>query len=386
MFYVSRQVGRKYGVVDTSDNIEEFYSKSELEHYYNSGIEVKGVGYVKNKFTITPSVSALSRHNSAKNRLLRGTSTGLKGFDLKFEGDKVIALPLTEEFFDMVKEVAVNNRYILTIPEIVTHISDDFFNPPTSFTNGSSYVRFSVVLPKSLVVIGSGALSSFLIEHIEFTGKIDVIARGKSLNSVITSGTSDIKVKRLEYRSIFASSDLYLPDIEYMDESSIDYRNYRKNLSVYLGKNIKELTNFVVPIETYLGDNYRKVSSHLMHRATIVYFNDDCDLRKLDMNFDLDRYFDYDKYYAHLSSYIFVMNESLYKRVSHLFNSDNLNNNVVIGIITYKFDSELKSLRDNLSNCCTKGYKKAFKNYFTKEDLGTYKLLQFRNPDIINSL
>ena len=119
-----------------------------------------------------------------------------------------------------------------------------------------------------------------------------------------------------------------------------------------------------------------------MHRATIVYFNDDCDLRKLDMNFDLDRYFDYDKYYAHLSSYIFVMNE----RVSHLFDSDNLNNNVVIGIITYKFDSELKSLRDNLSNCCTKGYKKAFKNYFTKEDLGTYKLLQFRNPDIINSL
>lgn len=386
MFYVSRQVGRKYGVVDTSDNVEEFYSKSELEHYYNSGIEVKGVGYVKNKFTITPSMSALSRHNSAKNRLLRGTSTGLKGFDLKFEGDKVIALPLTEEFFDMVKEVAVNNRYILTIPEIVTHISDDFFNPPTSFITGYNYVKFSVVLPKSLVVIGSDALSSFVIEHIEFTGKIDVIARGKSLSSVRTSGTSDIKVKRLEYRSIFASSDLYLPDIEYMADSSIDCNNYRKNLSVYLGKNIKELTNFVAPSEVYLGDNYRKVSSHLMHRATIVYFNDDCDLRKLDMNFDLDRYFDYDKYYAHLSSYIFVMNESLYKRVSHLFNSDNLNNNVVIGIITYKFDSELKSLRDNLSNCCTKGYKKAFKNYFTKEDLGTYKLLQFRNPDIINSL
>ena len=43
MLYVSRKVDNQYGVVDTEDCIEEFYTKDELRGIHKLGIEIKGI-------------------------------------------------------------------------------------------------------------------------------------------------------------------------------------------------------------------------------------------------------------------------------------------------------------------------------------------------------
>jgi len=44
MFYVSKQVSeRKYGVVDTTDNVEEVHDAMELLQFVNKGIAILGV-------------------------------------------------------------------------------------------------------------------------------------------------------------------------------------------------------------------------------------------------------------------------------------------------------------------------------------------------------
>ena len=43
MLYVSRKVDSRYGVIDTEDGIEEFYTKEELRDIHKLGIEIKGI-------------------------------------------------------------------------------------------------------------------------------------------------------------------------------------------------------------------------------------------------------------------------------------------------------------------------------------------------------
>lgn len=42
MFYISSKKGDKYGVTDTKDKAEEFYTLEEIKHYCNSGIDIRG--------------------------------------------------------------------------------------------------------------------------------------------------------------------------------------------------------------------------------------------------------------------------------------------------------------------------------------------------------
>lgn len=43
MYYISSKKGSKYGIIDTEDGVEEFYTKEQLRSIYAQNIEVNGL-------------------------------------------------------------------------------------------------------------------------------------------------------------------------------------------------------------------------------------------------------------------------------------------------------------------------------------------------------
>ena len=323
---------------------------------------------------------------AAKNRIVSGTSTGIDGFDLKFEGDKVIALPLTDKFFEYANRNSKNNGFVLNIPDMVTHLSDKFFNP----RNSSHYnTNYSVILPSSLVEIGVSALSSHLISSISINSNITRVCSGDISGSLRLSRNTlrngVFHVRCLEKDSLFLHSIQYLnlPDIEYLAEGAINFNNYRDNLIVHLGNHLVKLYNFVNPF--YYSFNPKpkfSISKALMNRATIVYLDDNCILDDINMSIDDDgRYclFTSRKDSIYLSSYILVMSSKLYKRLENLLYFHDLHSEIgiAIGVVTYENEQGLDWLEQNLDIAC-QHHKRYFKTYLDEPDLGTVKRLELK--------
>ena len=387
MFYVSRKVGKKYGVIDTIDGVEEFYSIKAIKEFIGSGVQIRGVDYIYRKLVITPVSVVETKNLAAKNRIVSGTSTGIDGFDLKFEGDKVIALPLTDKFFEYANKNSKNNGFVLNIPDMVTHLSDKFFNP----RNNNHYsTNYSIILPSSLVEIGGSALSSHLISSISINSNITRVCSGDISESLRLS-RSTLKngvfhVRCLEKDSLFLSNIQYLslPDIEYLSKGAINFNNYRDNLIVHLGNHLVKLYNFVNPF--YYSFNPKpkcSISKTLMNRATIVYLDDNCILDDINMSIDDDEgrfsLFTSRKDSTYLSSYIFVMSSRLYKRLEKLlyFHDLHCEVGVAIGVVTYENEQGLDWLEQNLSIAC-QHHKKYYKTYLDEPDLGTVKRLELK--------
>ena len=383
MFYVSRKVGRKYGVIDTTDGVEEFYTMKALKEFIDNGVQIRGVEYIRKKLVITPISIVENRNSAAKNRVVSGTSTGIEGFDLKFEGDKVIALPLTDKFFEYAERNSKNGGFVLNIPDMVTHLSDKFFNQ----RNSSHYnTNYSVILPSSLVEIGVSALSSHLISSISINSNITRVCSGDISGNLMLSRNTlrngVFRVRCLEKDSLFLHSIQYLnlPDIEYLAEGAINFNNYRDNLIVHLGNHLVKLYNFVNPFYYHFNSKPKcSISKTLMNRATIVYLDDNCMLD--DINMSIDNRFQgfYNDGDSLLSSYILVMSSRLYKRLENLLYLHDLHCEVkiAIGVITYENEQGLAWLEQNLCTAC-QHHKKYFRAYLDESDLGTVKRLALK--------
>lgn len=386
MFYVSRKVGKKYGVIDTNDGVEEFYSMKSLAQIVRQGINIKGVTFCRGKLVVTPFSYVKDKVTAAKKKLIEGYATGYPGFDLKIEGDKVIALPLTETFFEFVMNTAKDKNFILNIPDIVTHIGDNFFNSPNTL-HLYSYNIF-IVLPKSLKEIGSNALAHYLIHGIDFNNCILDRVKGEfALNGgslgLYSSNFKDsvLNVKHLEVCSLSVGSIplLSLPYIESIDESAIVSRVNKHNFSVTFGNRLTKLTNFVQPLMYDASGKYGSMSKHLMSTATLVFLNEDCVLTDIDMRISRESSFSPYSFVSYTSSYIFVLHERLLPRIENLLRRHSLKSSVriCIGLLTYENNEGLAYLRDNLAGACQTP-RKYFKDYFKNEDFGCIKRLHLK--------
>ena len=52
MFYVSSENNGKFGATDTSDNIEEFYSRKDIKRILSLGISIIGVTTYSDKLVV----------------------------------------------------------------------------------------------------------------------------------------------------------------------------------------------------------------------------------------------------------------------------------------------------------------------------------------------
>lgn len=373
MFYISRRRGSKYGVVDTSDGVEEFYTKERLKSFYDRGINIEGVSYVNGLFVVTPTIRVDSKKSAAKNKLMLGTTTGHKGFELKFEDGKTIALPIKQEFLLHLKNISGTKRkVILSMPDVVTHIADGFHK-----TGSGTSTSFIVNLPKSLKEIGADAFTMPDVCTLKFNSIVDKVHGSKNVEygcslwlkkdvvpnniipvrefdsaSVLFVGNYDTMVK-LPYTKILhtfafgTSSDL--------------------NLSFELGKDIELVSDFV---KARFNEGFKVFS--IMRVSPIVYFDKDSSPR-----FNLVSETKSYRNGKNISSYIYVMHESFYNRYLDVFNKGTGNDYAMVGIITYKNDDELNKLKSNLVDYC-QDYTKHFKVRLTRKDLGKFVVLKFK--------
>lgn len=373
MFYISKKVGDKYCVVDTKDDTEELYYLEDLKKLKMLKMDIAGLNYNSKEFNVVLPIVVSSKKEALKMRMLTGTHTGYKGFDLKFDGDKVIALPLSDEFFESVSAMSFGDDFVLVIPDIVTDISDDFI----SFYN-SPLRRFSVVLPKHLNSIGHRAFSDRVcIKDIKL-GKIDVIDKGTRgfcsvlLNGYAEFGILEINVKKLEYCSLYVCcNQLYLPDIQVMKDRSIVYTSPRGDfpLVVHLGKKIKTLRDFMYPsVDCY--------EHQLMSLATVVVLDQDCKLSSVDLN--RSNYYNHKNVVAgDVSSYIFLVTEEYWGMYKDVIMKNKLDKDRVVGILLCKNYSDLKELANHIRDFCHY-YESYFSSYLKIEDLGSYKMLKLK--------
>lgn len=390
MLHIKSVKDDKYEVFDSDSREVKVLSAEDIDFIERSGNHIKGVSYIDNLLTITPvpPLYTTDRNELAKNKLVRGNYTGVKGFNLEVKGDRVIAKSLDEDYWDYIVKNKTDYRFVLAFPDVITDISEDFLSGCLDYFD-LGYVSIILDLPSSLKRIASSALSSedydAKVAGVIFNGVVDEI---KSTNGH-RSGTCQldedneiesltIRVRKLNTRSIglpFSTSinTIYLPDTEEISFLSIASDGYS---SIYLGESIRSLSHITTPLVKRSQD-----SDAIMHMADIVYLPDNCNLSQI--NWDRCDPTNSDLYFKDAyNSYIVVLSEIMYNDLIKRYNNGELifngsEYNSWVGVLTYTSEEDLEDIKKNMKKY-VKDYKKYFSSYLTNSDFNKIKRLRLK--------
>lgn len=112
MFYVSSKKGDLYGVTDTKDEVEEFYSKEQLFKYCTEGIKIAGIFGTSINIT-SPQIITLLRTKS-------GTPCRIK-LSKSLDFKQVIYLGVEDGSFNFYDGSGVMGYFILTSNYFINH-------------------------------------------------------------------------------------------------------------------------------------------------------------------------------------------------------------------------------------------------------------------------
>ena len=129
MFLISSKVGDKYGVKDTSDDVEEFYTSKEIyDIIRNLEIPIRGVSLSDNKLSIevySPNKIAV------KIKLLFDVEVTVEGYDIvlrKYNGsDTELAIPYEVVRLNDFCFVFCKNLKKVVLPNSVTSLGESCF-------------------------------------------------------------------------------------------------------------------------------------------------------------------------------------------------------------------------------------------------------------------
>lgn len=390
MLHIKSAKDDKYEVFDSDSREVKVLSVEDIESIEASGSHIKGVAYIDNLLTITPvpPLYTTDRNELAKNRLVRGSYTGVEGFNLEVKGDRVIAKSLDEDYWDYIVKNKTDYRFVLAFPDIITDISEDFLSGCLDYFD-LGYVSIVLDLPSSLKRIASSALSledyDAKVSGIIFNGVVDEI---KSTNGH-RSGTCQldedneiesitIRVRKLNTRSIglpFSTSinTIHLPDTEEISFLSIASDGYS---SIYLGESVRSLSHITTPLVKRSQD-----SDAIMRMADIVYLPDKCNLSQINW----DRYdpTNSDLYFRDAyNSYIVVLSGDMYNELFKGYNNGELifngsEFNSWVGVLIYTNEEELEDIKRNIRSYI-KDYKNYFSSYLNNSDFNKIKRLELK--------
>lgn len=396
MKYIKKKLDSDiYAVLDTDIDEIKNYSYSELKYMYDNGTYIRGVAYIEGDFIVTPVVPLYSVTNEylmVKNKLLLGVATGVKGFDLKVEGNDVFALPLSSDFYDYVNRNKTGDKFVFVIPDGVTELNEEFL------VNGFfslKDIKIFVDLPESLRVINTSSLISnkSYISNIRFNSVVDIrnsieepirydygYGFSCSISDTNCGYMYEFRSKVLNVNSICFSSRLYtedefinlrLPDTECINESSIFTDIAR--LNIFLGDSIREIHPFSA--SPFYDKNVE--ASEIMGYASTVYIPDNCILDKVGL---CSNFYEDDMY----SSYIAVLSDSMYSSLKIRYSQGEL---IIekdpnkcccwVGVLTYSTDEELDTIKDNIELYLSDP-EKYFSRYLTSDDFGKIIKLELK--------
>lgn len=390
MLHIKSAKDDKYEVFDSDSREVKVLSVEDIESIEASGSHIKGVAYIDNLLTITPvpPLYTTDRNELAKNRLVRGSYTGVEGFNLEVKGDRVIAKSLDEDYWDYIVKNKTDYRFVLAFPDIITDISEGFLSGCLDYFD-FGYVSIVLDLPSSLKRIASSALSledyDAKVAGIIFNGVVDEIKSTTGHRSGTCQLDEDneiesltIRVRKLNTRSIglpFSTfiNTIHLPDTEEISFLSIASDGYS---SIYLGESIRSLSHITTPLVKRSQD-----SDAIMRMADIVYLPDKCNLSQINW----DRYdpTNSDLYFRDAyNSYIVVLSGDMYNELFKRYNNGELifngsEFNSWVGVLIYTNEEELEDIKRNIRSYI-KDYKKYFSSYLNNSDFNKIKRLELK--------
>lgn len=386
MFYVDKKVDDKYAIVDTEDGVSELYSVEELKEYLVSGVHIHGVVALNSDKCITMPVGKLinlTKVDMARNKVVFGTATGIKGFDIgiKDGNGSIVALPLSEEFYKYAELVAEENIFILQIPEIVTELDGGFFSAVSKLDIKKYNVNFLLELPSTMTSILSESVYNTKVVRVQFNNKIDklysnVDSKPIFINLLIDDSDDSLDVRHIGARSLHLNNRrrICLPSTEILETDSIIrsfYSSYSSACTFYLGDCIRYIGNFHITSDIFIhySKDSEDTSRMLMRDPDIIYLSDDCNLKEIDMYYEGRDHLFY-------SSYIFVISYYEYKRLEEVFRNARIDDRTVVGVLCYRTEDECIDIQLNMRDYCA-DYKSYFSSYFTEDDFGKVKELKW---------
>lgn len=393
MYYISKKVKDNYQVKDTESSEVFVKSYNELMVMHGRGLRIQGVAVIANQFIVMPvGLQVELTHNSlAKMSILTGSTSGITGLDLKVDGDRVIAKAVDKSFFDYIEKNAINNRFILKIPDIVTDI-DDFFMEDVSDT---SALRFyiHVELPSSLKRIGENAFHTKNVWKIQLNSILDIMKGSRSVVEYTTDSgiaidyyldkkESNLNVRHLCKDAIYLKgrSEIHLPCTEVLERYSFNRREDCPAI-IYLGSCIRSIgavgsNGFSVDKDRETGElsAYGNSESRLMTNASIFFLPDNSDLTSI----DLSKSGIISENYIYCTSHILVLSDWEYEKLKPIIYDSKVDKDGVLGVLTYRSDLEFKFIRNNIINLCI-NYKDYFSKYLTLKSLGGVEILRLVN-------
>lgn len=400
MYYINRKVGRKFEVIDTEDGVAELYTKKALREFTDEGININGTCKIGSKFAVIPvgSLINLDSRGMAKNKLIRGTCTGIVGFDLDIKEDEILALPLDTKFYEYARDSLNESIYILHIPDGVTKIDKQFLKNLNNTQLND--LRLCFELPLTVSSICCSSFSSWRVSKIKFGCEVidkiyneDLSHYYISIRSLTDNET--LRVREIEGRciDIYDIQRLILPDIVDLGNDCMRKIYNRSITEFYLGKDITYLGDFCHNVMKTVknSDNYKSTEeleylneSYLTRYANIVYIPDNCNIRELNfVSSTLYKKPSFATLHKPLEpsvygTYILVCSESEFRSLRGCLSEDLISTQVAIGILTYKDDKDLKDIQTHIREYC-KDYKNHINNYFTKDSLGYATLMSLKN-------
>lgn len=399
MLYVSKKSGDGFEVHDTESKYHYRYTHDELKAKYDRGIVIKGCAYIEGAFTVTPvpPVYGGGKEALAKALLTTGSATGIKGLNLKLEGDKITLLSFEEEFLEYAYNNSDDGRFILTVPDLVNGIEEQFGrgfhiisrNFASQSKKGIKNIILHIDFPESIKVINAGTefpyninlyLGSYTFTIVSFNcGTFDRI-EGNALvdeEAILVGNCNDFTVRSrylgrtsLRFES---STRLYLPDTEILSYGAIDSSFINKTFSdIVLGRNIKFMDNFITSStkKEYLDDR------SLMGAVSTIHIPDDCDLTVVDLSLKDSGDIEY------VFPYVFVMSDYEMDRFKGKIESGELmlcfdQYYSVLGVLSYRDNAEYAHIQ-KIFDPNEKDRIQYFSRYLTVEDIGSIVYMKLK--------
>lgn len=351
MYYLIKILDNGYVIRDSKTGREVSVRELDILNLINKGVNIKGVAMVNNELTFIPvsPLCFLGRVGLAKSKLVNGRIEVLDGFELESIGDGFIAKQLDRSIYNYLERNNIKSRFILSMPDVITDISDNFLCDCFD-----TVLYLCIDLPKSLKHIGQDAFASGFIEEIRFNGVVDEIESGSSEYRctclLLCNGFKDynFRVKKLNSYSIGIHGRGSVGNIYLRDTVELGYRSIKREtrgIKVHLGRNIETISHFLNPFKYMRNCS----TDSIMLTSDIIYLPDNCNLREVDLSYEIEIY---DGYTAYHNS-IVILSESMYSELIRRFNNGELvmKSRTVggwLGLITYKNEYELNDLKENI--------------------------------------
>lgn len=202
MFYICSEVNGKYGVIDTDDNVVEYYDSSEIKDFLERGFKIYGATLHSNRIYIKPVIFNDSAIELAKRLLIDSIwkSANLEGLGTTF--------PKTEAIIENIPTKTNKEEmfFILNMKSAWKFLLDNI-----TYQNNLSFIRQLNKLVGEGLFTNNGVVRTTIVQIGGTTWIPDIPIEDLIINSLDEiDSMSDIELKSLKMFCYLARTQIFI--------------------------------------------------------------------------------------------------------------------------------------------------------------------------------